>query len=411
MNNPTGKMTAILVALVLVLVMTVPVLAESTAPTVIISDYTVTPSMLMPGDTGTLAITLSNTAQAASVKENTGITQSGAFSTTRSTDINIFIENVHLEGNGITVTSADFDRLGELGPGQSMPVTFLIEAPSRDGIYFPEVWVDIKGGTSTRYPIPVNVNTHIAVAKKPDLSLEKIPPEHVIPGEDFPTLLTLVNRGAGRADDISVVINATSTALSLKSPANYYISHLESGEKQQLVLLFSTDRKIAVGIRDIPVSIEFRNPDGTRSRQTEHIGIPIKGKAEIAIAAITTDPVRIGDGDKFTMTVRIENTGTADARSVQASIDLPASGNRDAFIGRIEPDNDAPAVFYLQDRGSGEIHYTLKVQYADDYGNHTAEKPLMLSVAPPNYTGSILTLVILLCLACGAYWYWRTKRN
>ena len=111
------------------------------------------------------------------------------------------------------------------------------------------------------------------------------------------------------------------------------------------------------------------------------------------------------------MTVRIENTGTADARSVQASIDLPASGNRDAFIGRIEPDNDAPAVFYLQDRGSGEIHYTLKVQYADDYGNHTAEKPLMLSVAPPNYTGSILTLVILLCLACGAYWYWRIKRN
>src|SRR5512137_664831 len=179
-----------------------------TSPTVMVSNYQTSPAVFMPGDTGTLTVTISNTAQSAKILENTG-TVSGGFATSKSTDINLFIENVHLEGNGIVVTSADFERLGELGPGQSVPVTFLIQAPEKDGIYFPEVWVDIKSGTSTRYPVPVNVNTHIAVAKKPGLIMKKTLPESVVPGDDFTVTLTIANDGESRADDLSVTINSS----------------------------------------------------------------------------------------------------------------------------------------------------------------------------------------------------------
>jgi len=55
------------------------------------------------------------------------------------------------------------------------------------------------------------------------------------------------------------------------------------------------------------------------------------------------------------MILRIENTGTDDAKSVSASVDLPMDGNKETFIGKIEPDNDAPAVFYLRDRDSGNF--------------------------------------------------------
>ena len=85
-----------------------------TSPTVMVSDYQTSPAIFMPGDTGTLTVTISNTAKSAKIQENSG-TVSGGFATSRSTDINLFIENVHLEGNGIIVTSADFERLGELG--------------------------------------------------------------------------------------------------------------------------------------------------------------------------------------------------------------------------------------------------------------------------------------------------------
>ena len=47
----------------------------------------------------------------------------------RPMDINVNIENVKLEGNGIKVLSSDFDRVGAIGPGQSIQFTFSIQAP------------------------------------------------------------------------------------------------------------------------------------------------------------------------------------------------------------------------------------------------------------------------------------------
>jgi hypothetical protein len=375
-----------------------------------VSGYQTSPAIFMPGDTGTLTVTITNTAQSAKIQENTGIV-SGGFTTTKSTDINLFIENVHLEGNGITVKSQDFDRLGELGPGQSVPVTFLIDAPDHDGIYFPEVWIDIRDGTSTRYPVPINVNTHIAVAKKPCLIVKKTLPESVVPGDDFTVALTIANDGESQADDLSVTINSSTPSLALKSPANYYFDFVSSGQEKILDLRFSSDKDAPLGLRDIAVTLDYLNPDGTRKHQTEHLGIPVKGIAEISIKSLTTDPVRINPGDRFTMVLRIENTGTDNAKSVSASVDLPMDGNRETFIGKIEPDNDAPAVFYLRDRDSGEIPYTLRVQYTDEYGTHTVEKPLTLSVSPPDYTSLILIIFVLAALCGGGVWYWRTKRK
>ncbi len=117
-------------------------------PTVTIANYRVNPSVLMPDSLGTITITVTNTATSASIQENTGGTPTDA-ATTKVSDINVNIENVHLEGNGVDVLTKDFDRVGEIGPGQSIPITFSIRAPSKSGMYFPEVWIDTTNGKST----------------------------------------------------------------------------------------------------------------------------------------------------------------------------------------------------------------------------------------------------------------------
>lgn len=383
---------------------------DVTEPTVFIEEYHTTPTIFMSGDTGTLTITIKNTNANANIQQNEGL-YSGGFASIKNTNINLYIENVHLEGKGIIVKSPDFDRLGSLGPGQSIPVTFLIQAPNTDGIYFPEVWIDVKDGTSTRYPVPVNVNTHIAVAKKPELILNKTLPDQVVPGDDLTAVLDLANNGSSRADDIAVSINASASSVSLKGPGNYYLDHLEPGESARYELTFSTDKNSPLGLRDIPVTITFRNPDGTPAAQVEHLGVHMKGKAEISIKSLTTDPVRVRDGP-FTMILRIENTGTDDAKSVSCSVDLPMTGNRESFIGKIETGNDAPTVFYLTAGQSGEIPYNVTVQYIDDYGNHTITKQLFLTVTPQNYLLVLLAAALIALAAAGAgYWYWRKKRQ
>jgi len=110
-------------------------------PTVQISEYKVSPSIMMPDSLGTITIVVKNTASSATMKENAGVIAND-FATTKVTDINVNIENVQLEGKGVLVISKDFERVGEIGPGQSLPLTFTIRAPPETGMYYPEVWID-----------------------------------------------------------------------------------------------------------------------------------------------------------------------------------------------------------------------------------------------------------------------------
>lgn len=383
--------------------------AAATDPTVIITDYTVTPAVLMPGDMGTVTLTIKNTAESASVKENSGVLQ-GVFATTKSTDINVFIENVHLEENGIGVLTEDIDRLGELGPGQSIPVLFVIRAPEKSGIYLPEVWIDVKDGRSTRYPVTVNVNTDIATQKKPSLSISQDLPARVAPGESCTAVITVNNTGLSRASDISMGVNSSTESLVLTTTGRYYIEHLDPGEQSSMTLRLATDRNTPLGIDTVNLLITYRNPDGTTERQTEIIGIPVKGRADIAVSSVTTDPVRPVPGNAFTFILRIENTGTDRATSVRATLDSPFAGTRDAFIGSIDKDSDAPAIFYLQTTSDGAVPANLTIRYNDDFGSHTITERTTIVTSPASSTTTIVLAVLLIGIIAGAgYWYLRIR--
>jgi hypothetical protein len=149
-------------------------------------------------------------------------------------------------------------------------------------------------------------------------------------------------------------------------------------------------------------------------RQVETVGIPIVGRAEMGVASIRTEPTRITAGDQVDLTIRIENTGTADAKSVRATIDdLDLSGTKEAFLGTIEPGNDGPAVFSLQTDREGEFPYTLTIQYTDDYGAHTTRQPLNLVVAGPDAVPAIAIAAAILTavIVAAAFWYRRRKRE
>ena len=189
---------------VLLVFLPFPVLAAN--PTVIIAEYKVTPTVLQPGDIGTITAIIRHTASIANVRENI---QSSASEIITSTDINVNIESVQLESKDVEVISGNFKQVGEIGPGQSIPITFLIRAPTKDGIYFPEIWIDVTGGESVRQPIPVNVNTQIALLKKPAITVSKTIPDSVNPGDDFPVRVILENNGLSGADEIVVSVNSS----------------------------------------------------------------------------------------------------------------------------------------------------------------------------------------------------------
>ncbi|OPX64099.1 MULTISPECIES: COG1361 S-layer family protein [unclassified Methanoregula] len=396
------------ILIILLPLVAAPVFAAD--PTVIVDGYTVTPAVLMPGDTGTITLIIKNTAQAATEKENSGIVMGSTFASTRSTDINVFIENVHLDENGVEVLNDDFDRVGELGPGQSVQVTFIIRAPAKSGIYFPEAWIDVKDGRSTRYPILVNVNTDIATQKKPSLAITKNLPKSVVPGDDIAAGIVIENTGLTRASDISVIVDPSVKSIALASTGRFYIASLDPGETFPISLRFASDRDTPVGIYPVSLVITYNNIDGTTVRQTETLGIPFRGKAEIAVSSVTTDPSRPVPGSPFTLVVRIENTGTDRATSVRASLDSGFDGTKEAFIGSIDRDSDAPAIFYLQATKDGIVPTKISISYLDEYGSHTVSETTTVMIAPGSVLPLVIVLIAILCAGAGAaYWYYRIR--
>jgi hypothetical protein len=407
--NAAGHRPLRLVTLVLLLSLIIATVSAAD-PTVIVTDYTVTPAVLMPGDTGTVTLTIKNTAQAASEKENSGIVSGGVFASTKNTDINVFIENVHLDENGIEVLNEDFDRIGELGPGQSFPVTFVIKAPVKSGIYFPEAWIDVKDGRSTRYPILVNVNTDIATQKKPSLAISRTLPAQAAPGDDVAAELSVENTGLTRASDITIIVNSTTKSIALTTTGRYYIASLDPGEKSTINLRFASDRDTPVGINPVTLAVSYNNMDGTTERQIETLGIPFKGKAEIAISSVTTDPVRPVPGNPFTLVVRVENTGTDRATSVRAMLDSGFAGTTDAFIGSIDKDSDAPAIFSLQATKDGTVPAKITISYRDEYGSHAVDETTAVMTSSVSTLPLIIAIILILGAGAGAaYWYHRIR--
>jgi len=395
------------IGLVLPAVRAVPDTLTGTTPTVAITNYTVIPSILMPGDIGTITVTIKNTATTATSSQSSGQMSSDLYANQITTDINVYIQNAHLEGKGITVLTSDFQRVGAIGPGQSIPITFSIQAPQASGIYFPEVWIDVADGTSTRYPVPVNVNTAVGIQKQAILLLQSTVPDNSNPGDEIPVTLTVTNTGQTLADDATLKIENVSGVIAPKDADLYHLGTIPAGGQETISPVLLSDKNAPSGLFRIPVSINYDEIDGTPSTQQTGIDIVLKGRAELGFVSVDTNPLRLAEGTPFELTIRVENTGTGDAKQVSAKVDLPAEGTKEAFIGKITPGNDAPALFQLEGMKGGNYPYNLTISYTDDMGAHTLVRQMNLWVPPADMTGTVIFgLVVLGIIGFVAYRYW-----
>ena len=114
-------------------------------------------------------------------------------------------------------------------------------------------------------------------------------------------------------------------------------------------------------------------------------------------------------GSAFTLTARIENTGTDQATSVRAILDSPFSGTGTAFIGSIDKSSDAPAVFYLQATEEGTVPANLTITYSDDFGMHTRTEDATVTTAAGYGLLPVLALLLAGIIGGAAFWYFRVR--
>lgn len=382
----------ILVASILLSLATSVTSAQS--PALTITEYTIQPEILTPGELGTVTVTIKNTAVNASAD---------------ITDIYLFASHFEHEHK-------HFEHVGMLGGGSSTLITFAFNAPKEEGIYFPAIHVVYyPEGSLTRdtlrYPFPVRVNERTSL-KEASLEVEKDIPEEIRPGDEFTLSLKLTNKGETAAHDIFVELGDVQSIYS-NDPSNYYIERIEQGNSRELQLRFKSSKDTPTGTIVIPIAITYEGLSSEVKKQNEIAGIDIVGAAELSISNVKTEPLNIKEGEYFTLLVRIENTGDEDAKSTKINLVSPFEGTKTAFLGKIEPDDDAPATFSLRANKAGELTNRLTISYNDDFGEHQLSEDIILTVSPKDnayvLVGVAILITIFILVLCGYYLFWRKR--
>ncbi|WP_319579440.1 LPXTG cell wall anchor domain-containing protein [uncultured Methanospirillum sp.] len=379
---------------------------SASEPTIVITGYQVQPEVIMPGGSALITATVTNTAKAASMTTKSGTDP--AESVTETKEINAYIDDVELFGNGLEVISGDYRRVGEVGPGQSIPLTFLVKAPQKTGIYFPELHIATQGGRSLKYPIPVNINDDRLVQKNPAIIVLKNIPDHVIPGDEMTGTLVLKNTGETAASEVILNVSSESREVSFTSPGSIHIGRLGPGDEVPVDFSILTSREVTEGIHPVQCHIRFNTASGRIIEQNEEIPVRVTGEHELSISSVSTDPGRVTEGNQFTLIVRIENTGTGDADGVRARIDTKLNGTKEAFVGKIEPDNDAPAVFYLQHAPAGDIPVPISIYTRNS--TDVLKDTIEITVSKKSDIPVLPVLGIIILLGGGVF-LWKRKRN
>lgn len=219
---------------------------------------------------------------------------------------------------------------------------------------------------------------NITVKGMPQLVISNINinPELITPQDTFNLSINVSNEGTGAASEVQ--INAVTEGLPFVpvDADTKIIKQLNPGETRQFNYKIMVKDKTEISSYSIPIKMDYKNEDGTKISLQNLVGIKILGKAKLSIANIKTEPQNPVKDDPVTLTIRIENSGTGDAKSVRVSLNSSFSGTKTAFLGKIKPNDDAPCVFTFYADEGGDIPYSVTIEFEDDLGQHTMTETL-----------------------------------
>jgi hypothetical protein len=234
-----GSFMTALFAVVFLLLLVVVTASAAEGPAVMITDYTVEPKVLMPGDTGTITLTIKNPFIETQASETeTIVSPSGASeqttTTTSTRGMSAEIETIRLSSRSSDIEwvsdgtqRTEYINMGALGPGESMTISLPIKAATyaRDGTYFPEVYIEVDNGDNVRFPVRVQVDDSELQLLEQDI------PSEISISESKEIEIVVANNRPNTVSGVNVFVKSTNNELEF-TPEGIFIGNLEAYEQR-----------------------------------------------------------------------------------------------------------------------------------------------------------------------------------
>ncbi len=333
-NHPFPGIVAVLLLLA---ICAVPAAGDTDVRPTVALDYQVEPAVLMPGDSGTVTITLNNMATGEIyVREDN-----------KTFDMNAYILSATLGGNSnIDILDSSYTNVGLMGPGDTLELTFNIKAKEdiHNSVHF--LNFELVGGSDMydlNYKIPVKVDGR-------DLKLIVSNLPSTVMNEIATITLDIVNT---RANDVTSVIAKPVGDGVVFTPSEVFVGTITAGNRSTATFTLDTMGSSS-GVKDVSFSASYFNGDNLHSSAEVSTTINVVEQSSLLLTAIEIEDI----GTKYSITGDINNVGTTDAKNVMVSVvesdDVePIQPYANYFIGTLEADDFSS--FELSARVSGDI--------------------------------------------------------
>ncbi len=336
-------------------------------PTVMVTAYTLEPEILLAGDEAVLSVTLTNT-ESTATQTNTdyvgGVPIDQTTDTIAATLNNVWITS---DGDGSYSIKAteNYEDIGDLSPGSSISLTFLIEAHRNisAGLYTPILNVNVDQFQDVAYPIPVRISSYSATILPKDV------PKKISSSGSTTITLTAVNNREVAVEDVT--ITADSNQSIAISPTSTYIGTLSSESSQDITCSL---HPTTLGEQEISFTISYRNGENSHSNI---ITIPIEVVETHDVSPVLYNiPETIYQHDSERITLEIYN---AKSETITGVTVIPvtefSTSPTEYFIGSMDSDDVFSASFDVKTDNLEPGNYTIGFKVAFKQGNNYFESP------------------------------------
>lgn len=299
---------------------------------VAITSTTLNPGTFFTDDTGTLTVRVQNSGQSA-----------------------VRIGRAGVASNEFDCLNADtYATVGTLEAGSSRDLTFTLRANAGNGIYYPEVEIDLGDAGSIRYAVPIRVDNTGIQASLADA------PGSYMKGQANDVTVAVFNPRQNTVNGVTVT--AAGANLSVSDTAGF-IGALAADQARNVTFQVTPQDSTT-----LTLTISYRN--GLTDHSTV-LSVPMT----VGDRSTAADPVVNGvevtsSGGTYTLSGDVTNAGIKDARGVVVTVGSPATPidpNRNYVVGSLAADDFAS--FELTFTAQGARTVPLLVQYKDDDGS------------------------------------------
>ena len=290
---------------------------------------------------------------------------------------------------------------------------------SKDNIYYFTVLPDVKSG---EYPLIFKIKegnviyeekVFVRVIGEPDIIFDAyLLNDTVAPDESFDVELTIKNVGTGIARNVKIV--PQTQGFVMENANLVFINEIKPETTIKEKVHFMVSDSNYPGPQKIVFGITYKDEKSNSYSLEQSLGVKLLNKVKLDIAAVTVDPQIIMEGERAIVTVRVENLGEGKAENVQVFLQNDGfEGQNKAYIGKLDEDEDAPAVFALIPSKSGKHDFTVKVTYEDDEGKHELIDVLELLVLEKNnfWTKILIAIGVIIVGFTGFMFFKRTDKK